>query len=148
MTQVSRIKLKPEVEQRIMNLFSIVISDIKGRDNVGKFLDDFLSPVEKIILVKRLAIAVLIAKGNDYDNIRRTLRVTFGTISKMSLKMKYGNGSVKSIAEYIANSDYGQALIEEILGIFEPKRRTLAGEVYKKPIWEKKQKVQRLKKEI
>ncbi len=148
MTQVSRIKLRIDIENRIYKLLSQTLAGIKKEDEFNDFLDDFLSPTERTVFAKRLAIAILLAKGCDYAEIRKTLRVTPTTISRANFRMNYGNGSVKKAAENIANSDYGKALAEEILGIFEPKRRTLAGEVYKNPILEKERKLRRLKKEI
>ena len=111
-------------------------------------MDDFLSPTEKTVLVKRLAIAVMLIKGNDYNSIRQTLKVTPVTISKISLKIAHGNGSVKKTAINVAESDYGKALIEEFLGIFEKRKVTLTGEVYKKSTWERRQKIKRLKKGV
>lgn len=148
MTQVSKIRLRPEVEERIYKLLENALVRFKRNKDIIDFLNDFLSPIEKTILAKRLAITVLLAKGNNYVSISDILKVTPNTITKMSLRMKYGNGAVRGVAETIANTDFGKALVEEILGIFERKRRTLTGEVFRKPIWKRKRKLQRLKKEI
>ncbi len=37
-----------------MDLFSAFLADIRSKDEINKFLDDFLSPTEKMVLVKRL----------------------------------------------------------------------------------------------
>ena len=47
---------------------------------INKFLEDFFSPTERTVMAKRLAIAVLIAKGNDYRTIAQILKVTPITI--------------------------------------------------------------------
>ncbi len=148
MTQVSKIRLRPEVDQRIYDLLENTLIKFRNKKEIINFLNDFLSPIEKTILAKRLAIAVLLEKGNIYENISNILRVTPNTINKMSLKIKYGNGAVKKVAENIANSDLGMALIEEILGIFSQKKRTLTGEVYRKPILERDRKIKRFIKKI
>jgi hypothetical protein len=95
-----------------------------------------------------LAISVLLAKGNSYENISNILRVTPNTITKMSLKMKYGNGSVKKVSESITNSDSGKAIIEEILGVIQRKHINLGGDEFKTPSWERERKIRRLKKGI
>jgi uncharacterized protein YerC len=120
----------------------------KSKKEIVDFLNDFLSPIEKTILAKRLAISVLLAKGNSYENISNILRVTPNTITKMSLKMKYGNGSVKKVSESITNSDSGKAIIEEILGVIQRKHINLGGDEFKTPSWERDRKIRRLKKGI
>ena len=88
MTQVSRFMLRPEVWEKIFDLFTDTFLRIKDKKKLNDFFDNFFSPTEKIMLSKRLAIAVLLAKGNDYGSIKNTIRVTDGTISKVNLLLK------------------------------------------------------------
>jgi uncharacterized protein YerC len=148
MTQVSKYKLREDVETRIYDLLSSVLVKIKNKNEVNGFLADFFSPTEKTVMAKRLAIAVLIAKGNDYRTIAQILKVTPITISKMSLRMKHGNGSVKKIAEQIANSDDNKALLEELLSAFDTPTKGLPISEYHKKIQRRSQKIRRLKKEL
>jgi hypothetical protein len=97
-------------------------------------------------MAKRLAIAVLIAKGQDYRTIAQILKVTPITISKMSLRMKHGNGSVKKIADGISNSDDNKALLEEILGAFDVPTKGLPISEYSKKVQRRSQKNRSLQK--
>jgi len=98
MTLVSRRLLNKDVEKRINDLFIQAIVDLNKEIDVVEFLEEFLSPTEKIILSKRLAIAFLLVKKYDYDAIKETLKVTSATISKVNLWMKYkGKGYYKVI---------------------------------------------------
>lgn len=129
-------------------LFSQMLSGIKGKESFDKFLDDFLSPTERTVFAKRLAIAILLAKDCGYAEIRQTLRVTPVTISKVSFRINHGNGAVKKLAQTMVDSDLGKALVEEVFAVFATKRKTLTGEVYKKPAYEEGKKLYKLKKEL
>lgn len=146
MTQVSKIKLRPEIENRIYELFEDAVLHLRSREDVLGFLKDFLSPTERVILAKRFAIAILLLKNNDYNSISDTLRVTPNTISKVNLQIKHGGGSVRKIAQKIAVSDINKASIEELLGSLTPKKHTLTGEVYKKDLVKREKRINRLKK--
>jgi len=99
MTQVSKLPLTKEVEERIFAVFLKTIADLKTPQEIKDFLDDFLSPVEKIMLAKRLAIAILLGKGYDYRSVREILRVTPGTIASVNLRLKYAGVGYKKIVE-------------------------------------------------
>ena len=148
MTQVSRYKLRVDVEKRIYDLLNDVLAGIKDKKEISNFLDDFFSPTEKTVMAKRLAIAILIAKGNDYQDIGQILKVTPVTISKMSFRMKYGNGSVKKIANKIANSDDNKALLQELASVFDVPIKGLPISEYHKKVRIRSQNVKRLKKEL
>lgn len=66
MTQVSKYPVHRDVEKRMFEIFKTTISNLKHSEEIEDFLEDFLSPVEKIMLAKRLAIAVLLAKNYTY----------------------------------------------------------------------------------
>lgn len=148
MTQVSRLKLKTEIEERIYELFNKTLAGIKSKNEIDSFLDDFLSPTEKTVFAKRLAVAVLLAKGNDYAQIRTILRVTPVTISKMSLRMKSGNGAVKKEANRIVVSDDNRALLEELTSIFNVPTKGLPLVEFRNKSSKKLRNIQRFKKEL
>lgn len=147
-TQVSRFKLRPEVEKRIYSLLVDNLVGFRDKEEFNSFLDDFLSPIEKTILAKRLAIAVLIAKGNDYQNIREILKVTPGTISKMSLHMKYGNGAVRRAAERVLLADSNKALLQELASVFDVPTKGLPLSGYHAKVTKREQKIYSLQKEL
>ena len=69
MTQVSKRFLQKQVEERILDLFWTSLSSLSAKDKVSLFLDDLLSPTEKLMLSKRVAIAFMLMKGYDYPTI-------------------------------------------------------------------------------
>lgn len=148
MTQVSKYKLRLNLEERIYELLSNTLAGIKNSTDFKIFLNDFLSPTERTVLAKRLAIAALIEKGNDYRQICQILRVTPTTISKVAFRMKYGNGSIKKISENIAVLDDNKALLEELGSIFDLPVKGLPISEYTKKVQKRSQVINRLKKEL
>jgi len=114
MTQVSKYPLKKEVEERIFEILLKTIADLKKPEEVNEFLEDFLSPVEKIMLAKRLAIAVLLGRGYDYRGIREILKVTPGTVAGVNLKLKYGGRGYKRVVEKFLREEKIEKLFEKI----------------------------------
>ena len=53
MAQVSRRRLSEKVEKRIEEIFLRTISKLNKEEDVLQFLNEFLTPTEKIVLSKR-----------------------------------------------------------------------------------------------
>lgn len=105
MAQVSKYPIHKSVEKRIFEILRTTISNLKRSDDIEEFLYDFLSPVEKIMLAKRLAIAILLAKGYSYPSIRHILRVNPTTIATVSLSLKYSGKGYKKMVEKILSDE-------------------------------------------
>lgn len=105
MTQISRYPVSSTVNKQILQLFRNAISSLKDSEEIDEFLEDFLSPVEKIMLAKRLAIAVMLAKGYDYQSIKAILRVTPSTIAAVSIRLKYSGRGYKKTVEKILREE-------------------------------------------
>jgi uncharacterized protein YerC len=80
MSQVSKYPLRPQVEERILAVFWKVIADLSSPTNVEFFFNSLLSRSEKIMLSKRLAIAILLSKNYTYTEISDLLKVSVSTI--------------------------------------------------------------------
>jgi uncharacterized protein YerC len=122
------------------------LSDLRNRSEIEEFLQDFLSPVEKIMLAKRLSIAVLLAKGYDYKSIRKTLRVSPPTIAQVALALKYAGRGYKRVVEKILKEekmeDFWQKVDDVINDLVPPKgqnwsywrkQRELNKRIHRKP---------------
>lgn len=91
---------------------------LEKQEDVENFLEDLLSPTEKIMLVKRLAIAILLTKGYTYDDIDDTLKVSRPTIMNVSYWLKHGKTGYQNVVERIIKNQKREELfdkIEEIL---------------------------------
>ena len=105
MTQVSRYPVHKKVEERMFEIFERTIFHLRNSEDINDFLEDFLSPVEKIMLAKRLSIAVLLAKGYKYPTISSILRVTSTTIATVSLSLKYSGKGYKNVVNKILRDE-------------------------------------------
>jgi len=107
MSQVSPYPLSKAVERECFDLLYQTIADLKRKEEIKEFLDDFLSPVEQIMLAKRLGIAVLLGKKYRYDAIRKVLRVTPPTIAMVNIILKYrGKGYRKVVGKILAQEQW------------------------------------------
>jgi len=104
MAQVSKYPVSKDVSDRMFEVFQTTISSLNNKKDIEEFLDELLSPIEKIMLAKRLSIAILLAKGYSYPAISGILRVTPSTIASVSLTLKYrGKGYQRAIDKILSD---------------------------------------------
>lgn len=104
MAQISKYPVSKKVYNRIFDLFLEIFSKLGTKQEVSDFFDEFLTPTEKIMLAKRLAINILLAKKFSYDEISEILRVSSATITNVSDKYKYGK-TLNTITQDLINKE-------------------------------------------
>lgn len=121
MAQVSKIPVKKEVYEQIFGLLLRVLSEGRSEKEASTLLNDLLTPTEKIVLAKRLAVALLLAKGFAYEEIRDTLKVSRPTIATINIALKYKGEGYRSFVEQVLREQkikkVGQKALDLILGI-------------------------------
>ena len=127
MTQVSKIPLRKEIENRIFEIFLESLAKVRFKEEVNKFIQDLLSPTEQLMLAKRLSIAFLLHKGYDQRSICRILKVSLSTVNRVSLKLQLaGEGYNKIIKEIIRDEkidEFWQKLDDSLSEIVPPRNR-------------------------
>lgn len=143
MAQVSKRVMSGKVQERIFKIFWQSLASCKDTESVSKFLEDLLTPTEKIMLAKRVSIALMLLKGYDYRSICNTLKVSSPTIWSVNLWLKTKGSGYKAVLEKIkVNEELStfwenvQAIIEES---FPPRYGTDWKEARRKQ-WEKRRK--------
>jgi len=125
MTKVSKRVLDKKMENYIFELFIKTLVNLKDEHEVKNFLEDLLSPTERIMLVKRLAIAILLRKKHTYDEIDRSLKVSRQTIMNVSFWLKNGKSGYEKAVEKILKNQKREAsmdnLEEIVLQLSRPK---------------------------
>lgn len=112
MTQVSKYPVSKNIADRIFEIFLKTLVEIKNRDEADEFISSLLTPTEKIMLAKRLAIAFLLEKNYDYRTIRNVIKVSASTIASVNSIRLYGSeGYKKQISKIIEE--------EELIGLLE-----------------------------
>ena len=84
-------------KKKFLGEFYSVIAQLKTRDEVKNFFKDLLTLSEVVMLSRRIQIAQLLLEGETHDDIRRKLKVGFGTIISVEKWLKDGFGGYKEI---------------------------------------------------
>ncbi len=121
MTQVSRYPISTKVADRIFEVFLKTLVEIKSNKEADEFISDLLTPTEKIMLAKRLAIAFLLEKGYDYRTIQKIIRVSAPTITSVNNARKYGSEGYKRLVAKIIREEklisFFEETVEKLLSI-------------------------------
>ncbi len=62
MGRISKRRIDPEIEERIFEIFWDYLASLRNPEDINEFLASLLSYTEQVMLSKRLAIALLLAK--------------------------------------------------------------------------------------
>lgn len=114
MPQVSKYPLTKTTEQRLYKLFWETIANFKDSYKAEQFFNDLLTPTEKIMLSKRLAIAIMLLKEYDYSAIRSVLKVSPGTIGSVSLWLKHSGTGYRKALEKLARREKLEDILETV----------------------------------
>lgn len=114
MPQVSKRILSKEIEAKIAETLLEAVSQLRTKSEVADFLQDLLSPVEKIMISKRLAIAVLLLKGWEYPAIKDFLKVSNATVAKISIILK-DNVGYKIAVDKVAKTEAGREFWKDVV---------------------------------
>jgi len=101
MSQVSHRYLNPKVEQQIFQIFIESFASLPNTSIATEFLYDLLSPVEQVMLGKRLAISYMLLKGYSQRVIADTLKVSQPTVTRVNSYLKSGSGYKKIISHML-----------------------------------------------
>jgi len=113
---VSRHFMNPKIEKKVYDVFIDSLKNTKSSDQVVSFLNDLLSNTEQVMLAKRVSIAFLILENKyTYEQISRTLKVSYGTIAKVySVLALKGKGYREILGNILVKKKIKNALSEFI----------------------------------
>ncbi len=114
MTQVSRRVLSKKVEEKMFSLFFKSLAQLSNPADIQKFLVDLLSPSEQTMLAKRLAIAILLIKGYQYETIKSILKVSQETIARVNMVLNYQGEGYKISVQKIITEEKINTFFEKI----------------------------------
>lgn len=113
MTQVSRYPISKTIADRIFEIFLKSFVKIHSREEADEFISDLLTPTEKIMLSKRLAIALLLKKDYDYRAIQEIIKVSAATIASVNMAIRYGSNGYKNLLNKILKEEKLVSMIQE-----------------------------------
>ncbi len=120
MVRNSRFELSKDLLEKLFDLFFEIVGNTTSKAEFKKIFIDLLTPAERIMLAKRVAIIYLLMKKIEYYNICDRLKVSSATVSKIALLMEKSDGIVPAFKQ-IVKVDKVKIFLEEVFNtIFAP----------------------------
>ena len=112
MPHISKYKLsKDQIDQLSQHIINASFL-IRDRSDLNLFFGDLLTTTEKIMLGKRLLIAMMIERGRAYMDIRRMLGVSDPTIAIISEQLKKDGRGFRSAIKQLRRKEKIDAILE------------------------------------
>jgi len=132
------------VMDRMFKLLFTVIGSQGGEDKFSIIINGLFSPVEKIVVAKRIAILLLILKEVDWRNIKEIVKVSLSSVSKCQMILLNNQEMKTTLASIIAKDEMGIFFEELFLAFFGP------GTAYTnwKSAWKRKNELEQKKSQL
>ncbi len=104
MPQISRFKLSVRAEQELSETFLESLILIRDKEFARRVVADLFTPTEKVMLGKRILIAVLLQEGYSYRDVVRSLKVAPSTINNIRLTLARSGAGFKGLFRLLAGS--------------------------------------------
>ena len=88
MTQVSRFPLPKFLEEQMYKAIRKAFSHLRSEEDVAAFLEDLFSPTERIMIAKRLAIAILLDRGYEQRTVGSIMKTSLTTVNQVNYWLK------------------------------------------------------------
>jgi uncharacterized protein YerC len=105
MVQLSKRPLEQAIQTTLYDSLYTSLALLTTAGEVREFLSDLLTPAEKIMLAKRLAIVILLEKGYNYRQISRILKVSTSTIRSQVSWLKVGGRGYRQVIPQIMQDE-------------------------------------------
>lgn len=108
MSQVSKRLLWPDVEEKIRSLLVECIAKCRDQQVAANFVDVLLTDTEKLMIAKRISIALMLVKGYSAPEIDEKLKVSLGTIYIVKAWLDAKGAQYRDLLVEIAHQDEAQ----------------------------------------
>lgn len=109
MARVSRRFIQSDVENKIHQLLVECVSESKDQRSAGNFIDVLLTKTEKLMIGKRIAIALMLMKGKTPQEIDEKLKVSQTTVYTVKTWMEEKGNEYQKLLKQIADRDEAAA---------------------------------------
>lgn len=80
MARLSKYPLTADVWEIISDDYYDLIASLSDKNEIKGFFEEFFTPTEKVMFIKRFAVALLLSESFTYDEIVKTLKVSPSTV--------------------------------------------------------------------
>jgi len=101
MTKLSRNPVDRKRMGYFINNFRNAVTLLEDKEEVKNFFKDTVTYTEMRMLAKRLQIAKMLLEGYDYQTIKRYVKVTDSTISKINNLLRKNGVGIKAAVGYL-----------------------------------------------
>lgn len=122
MPHVSSRRVKKKVYKKLEDGLHDIFSKFSSHSDVSRLLGDLLTPTERLMISKRVAIILLLKKGYSFQAIQKTLKVTPFTVLRFWRMTKMGKFKYLEAPKQNKKSDSFLGGIEKILQAGLPPR--------------------------
>ena len=119
MPHISSYALHAKAVGHLLDKLGRAIEHLKNRAEINLFFNDLLTPTERMMLAKRLAIILMLEKGFTFAQICSTLKVSESTISAMRERMDRGGTGFHLIIMKFEKDENATKFFENIKKVFE-----------------------------
>ncbi|KKQ24178.1 MAG: hypothetical protein US40_C0002G0009 [Candidatus Roizmanbacteria bacterium GW2011_GWC2_37_13] len=113
MTRISRFPVEDAVLEKLYYLMFEVVNCMDEEEEFSSIINELLSPTERIMIAKRVAIIYLLMKKIDYSNISDVLKVSSTTIAKFHSIMLKGK-AIKNALKGIVGNEKVKDFLEKL----------------------------------
>ncbi len=113
MTQVSRFPIHKDVYYEIRDDFLWILSALHSEEEVKSFYYDFFTKTERLMLSKRLAVAIMLTENFSYRDIRFILHVSTSTVSRVADWLDHGGEGVRHAIHKLTKREQMKTFLEK-----------------------------------
>ena len=114
MPHVSRFPLKDQIKKEITQSLWWILAKFSTQNEIERFLGELLTPTEKTMIAKRLAIAAMLTKGYSYKDIGDVLKVSPTTILNIRNWLERGGEGYKTAIKKLAEKEVMDNFWQEV----------------------------------
>jgi Trp operon repressor len=120
MVRLSRFRLTNRQLEKLFSLFFEVVGKNKSKSDFLKIISDVLSPPERIMIAKRIAIMYLLMKQVDHRIICHVLKVSTATVAKFAVVMEKSVGVIPLFDKMLRNEKIVEFFQDVFNAFFAP----------------------------
>jgi uncharacterized protein YerC len=129
MPRVSKYVLDKKVVNQLYDSLDLVISKLDKKEVTGAFLQSFLTPTERIMLAKRLAVIILLKEKVPQSQIATTLNMSRITVSRMELFLEARGEGLNVILDILKKEQLIKDVKHALLQLAKYTTRAAGGRV-------------------
>ena len=120
MVQLSKRKVKPEIEAKMFRLIFDIVGKQNSSDQFSGVINGLFSPIEKRMVAKRLAIFLLLVKKVEWKTICNILKVSNASVSKCQMILLNNSEIQNAFSLLVSKAEMSIFFDELLLAFFGP----------------------------